>query len=106
MASRTCGQPGLMAWCVGSKRTTRINPGVRNALPIVISHGHAARRSGAFVLMVSAVTRLGDVEPRERAGAQTGRKYEYQYERTARAALDLLSDGTKHVCVYCDWHDD
>jgi hypothetical protein len=56
--------------------------------------------------MVSAATRLGHVEPRERAGAQTGRKYEYQYERTARAALDLLSDGTKHVCVYCDWHDD
>ena len=20
--------------------------------------------------------------------------------------LDLLSDGTQHVCVYCDWHDD
>ena len=56
--------------------------------------------------MVGATTRLGHVEPRERAGAQTGRKYEYQYERTARAALDLLSDGTQHVCVYCDWHDD
>lgn len=56
--------------------------------------------------MVSAGTRLGYVEPRERAGAQTGRKYEYQYERTARAALDLLTDNTKHVCVYCDWHDD
>jgi hypothetical protein len=56
--------------------------------------------------MVSAGTRLGHVEPRERAGAQTGRKYEYQYERTARAALDLLADGAKHVCVYCDWHDD
>jgi hypothetical protein len=50
--------------------------------------------------------RLGEVEPRERAGAQTGRKYEYQYERTARAALDLLADGTPHICVYCDWHDD
>lgn len=56
--------------------------------------------------MVGAATRLGHVEPRERAGAQTGRRYEYQYERTARAALDLLGDGTKHVCVYCDWHDD
>jgi hypothetical protein len=56
--------------------------------------------------MVGAATRLGHVEPFERAGAQTGRKYEYQYERTARAALDLLSDGTRHVCVYCDWHDD
>jgi hypothetical protein len=56
--------------------------------------------------MVRTSARLGHVEPRERAGAQTGRKYEYQYERTARAALDLLSDGTKHVCVYCDWHDD
>jgi hypothetical protein len=56
--------------------------------------------------MVSGGTRLGQVEPRERAGAQTGRKYEYQYERTARAVLDLLSDGAKHVCVYCDWHDD
>lgn len=50
--------------------------------------------------------RLGQVEPRERAGAQTGRKYEYQYERTARAALNLLVDDAKHVCVYCDWHDD
>ncbi|MFZ0418419.1 MAG: dsDNA nuclease domain-containing protein [Candidatus Sulfotelmatobacter sp.] len=50
--------------------------------------------------------RLGEIEPRERAGAQTGRKYEYQYERTARAALDLLTDTAKHVCVYCDWHDD
>jgi Cap4, dsDNA endonuclease domain len=56
--------------------------------------------------MVSAGPRLGQVEPRERAGAQTGRKYEYQYERTARAALDLLTDTAKHVCVYCDWHDD
>ncbi len=50
--------------------------------------------------------RLGQIEPRERAGAQTGRKYEYQYERTARATLDLLVDGLKYVCVYCDWHDD
>jgi hypothetical protein len=50
--------------------------------------------------------RLGQIEPRERAGAQTGRRYEYQYERTARAAVDLLVDGLKYVCVYCDWHDD
>jgi hypothetical protein len=56
--------------------------------------------------MVNGGPRLGQIEPRERAGAQTGRKYEYQYERTARAALDLLADGLKHVCVYCDWHDD
>jgi len=56
--------------------------------------------------MSSGGRQLGQVEPRERVGAQTGRKYEYQYERTARAALDLLADGSKHVCVYCDWHDD
>lgn len=56
--------------------------------------------------MVSRGLRLGQVEPRERVGAQTGRKYEFQYERTARAALDLLSDGAEQVCVYCDWHDD
>jgi hypothetical protein len=56
--------------------------------------------------MVSGGPRLGQIEPRERVGAQTGRKYEYQDERTARAALDLLADGAKHVCVYCDWHDD
>jgi len=56
--------------------------------------------------MVGAAARLGEVEPRERAGAQTGRKYEYQYERTARASLDLLVDSCKQVCVYCDWHDD
>jgi hypothetical protein len=56
--------------------------------------------------MPSGGPRLGQVEPRERAGAQTGRKYEYQYERTARAALDLLTDEPQRVCVYCDWHDD
>lgn len=56
--------------------------------------------------MASVGTRLGHVEPRERAGAQTGRKYEYQYERTARAVLDLLTDSSKFICVYCDWHDD
>lgn len=56
--------------------------------------------------MVSVGLRLGQIEPRERAGAQTGRKYEYQYERTARAALDLLVDSATQVCVYCDWHDD
>src|ERR1700678_1168325 len=50
--------------------------------------------------------RLGQLEPRERAGARTGRRDEYQYERTARAALDLLTDARKYVCVYCDWHDD
>ncbi|MGH8604253.1 MAG: dsDNA nuclease domain-containing protein [Gammaproteobacteria bacterium] len=55
---------------------------------------------------MSAGQRLGHVEPRERAGSQTGRKYEYQYERTARAALELLSDGGNHMSVYCDWHDD
>jgi hypothetical protein len=56
--------------------------------------------------MLSGGPRLGQIEPRERSGAQTGRKYEYQYERTARATLDLLADGAQHVCVYCDWHDD
>ena len=56
--------------------------------------------------MTPAAPRLGQVAPRERAGAQTARKYEYQYERTARAALELLTDSTKHICVYCDWHDD
>lgn len=56
--------------------------------------------------MASSDRRLGQLEPRERVGAQTSRKYEYQYERTARASLDLLADGLKHVCVYCDWHDD
>ena len=56
--------------------------------------------------MVRAGIRLGHVEPRERVGSQTGRKYEYQYERTARAALELLADGATHVCIYCDWHDD
>jgi hypothetical protein len=56
--------------------------------------------------MSSGTPRLGQIEPRERVGAQTGRKYEYQYERTARAALNLLADGATHICVYCDWHDD
>jgi Cap4, dsDNA endonuclease domain len=52
------------------------------------------------------MARLGDIEPRERAGAKTGRRYEYQYERAARRALTLLDHQQKHVCVYCDWHDD
>lgn len=56
--------------------------------------------------MSSGAARLGEIEPRERAGAKTGRKYEYQYERTARASLELLIDVPKQVCVYCDWHDD
>ena len=46
------------------------------------------------------------LNPASASGAQTGRKYEYQYERTGRAALDLLAEDAKHVCVYCDWHDD
>jgi hypothetical protein len=50
--------------------------------------------------------RLGEIAPRERAGADTARRYEYQYQQTARAALTLLDDTVKHVCVYCDWHDD
>jgi hypothetical protein len=50
--------------------------------------------------------RLGDIKPRERAGALTAQRYEFQYQRTARAALTLLDDATQHVCVYCDWHDD
>lgn len=57
---------------------------------------------------MSGPPKLGSVAPRERAGSQTGRKYEYQYERTARAALELLSDSVPDgpVAVYCDWHDD
>ena len=51
--------------------------------------------------MTATAPRLGHIAPRERAGAQTGRTYEYQYERTARAALELLTDSTKHICVYC-----
>lgn len=73
---------------------------------IVSTNRCAVWQRGLPARMVGAATRLGHVEPRERAGAQTGRKYEYQYERTARAALDLLSGDTKHVCIYCDWHDD
>ena len=52
------------------------------------------------------MARLGEIAPRERAGADTGRRYEYQYQQTARAALTMLDDAQKHVCVYCDWHDD
>ena len=52
------------------------------------------------------MVRLGDIEPRERAGARTGQRYEFQYQRTAKATLTLLDDASKHICVYCDWHDD
>jgi hypothetical protein len=55
---------------------------------------------------LSVSYKLGEIEPRERAGSQTARKYEYQYERTARATLNLLTSQQKHLCVYCDWHDD
>lgn len=55
---------------------------------------------------MSQYPRLCHIQPRERAGSQTGRKYEYQYERTARATLDLLKDSDGCDCVYCDWHDD
>jgi Cap4, dsDNA endonuclease domain len=68
-----------------------------------------SRQHAAELHQVTALSggrRLGQVEPRERVGAQTGRKYEYQYERTARAALDLLGDTARLICVYCDWHDD
>ena len=36
------------------------------------------------------MVRLGDIEPRERAGARTGQRYEFQYQRTAKATLTLL----------------
>ena len=52
------------------------------------------------------MVRLGEVEPRERSGAGTAQRYEFQYQRTARATLTLLDDASDHVCVYCDWHDD
>ena len=52
------------------------------------------------------MARLGEIAPRERAGADTGKRYEYQYQQTARAALTLLDEQRQHVCVYCDWHDD
>lgn len=55
---------------------------------------------------LSPMVRLGEVEPRERAGAGTAQRYEFQYQRTARATLALLDDASDHVCVYCDWHDD
>lgn len=48
---------------------------------------------------------IGCIKPRERTGEMTGRRYEYQFEQTAMAALKLLSEGT-HRCVFCDWHDD
>ena len=44
------------------------------------------------------MARLGEIAPRERAGADTGKRYEYQYQQTARAALTMLDDEQKHVC--------
>lgn len=52
------------------------------------------------------MARLGEIEPRERAGPKTGRRYEYQYERAAKRVLTLLDHRRRHVCIYCDWHDD
>ncbi len=48
---------------------------------------------------------LHQVEPREQVGAQTGRRYEYQYELAALESLRLLTENDC-VCVYCEWHDD
>ncbi|MGE0327929.1 MAG: dsDNA nuclease domain-containing protein [Polyangiaceae bacterium] len=48
---------------------------------------------------------LHTVAPREQAGAQTGDRYEYQYEQAAVDALEVLDD-TNVICVYCEWHDD
>ena len=133
-AGRACRHRWLVAW-YGPRRgpSTESNHQGAGVAPLVIKYGCAGRetnvvcmdeaasphqrddrvpaptdaaRDGAPVHIMSGPPRLGQIEPRERAGAQTGRKYEYQYERTARAALDLLTDAAKHVCVYCDWHDD
>ncbi len=49
--------------------------------------------------------RITKVLPREQAGAQTGRKYEVQYEEAALSCLKLLEEGDA-ACVYCEWHDD
>lgn len=49
--------------------------------------------------------RITQVLPREQAGAQTGRKYEVQYEEAALSCLKLLEEGDA-TCVYCEWHDD
>ena len=104
-ARKACRYPLLMAWYVGLMEavSSHIFKGAGIAC-FAAKCTSASRQASSCAL--SGGPRLGKVEPRERVGAQTGRKYEYQYERTARAALDLLTDKTKHVCVYCDWHDD
>ena len=70
-------------------------------MSIILGRGqNQTRGTGESKFMVSAGRRLGHVEPRERAGAQTGRKYEYQYERTARAQLWTFSPMEPHTSVY------
>ena len=114
-AGRACRHRWLVAW-YGPRRgpSTESNHQGAGVAPLVIKYGCAGRetnvvcmdeaasphqrddrvpaptdaaRDGAPVHIMSGPPRLGQIEPRERAGAQTGRKYEYQYERTARAAL-------------------
>jgi hypothetical protein len=48
---------------------------------------------------------LSEVAPREQAGAETMRRFDYQFVQAAGACLDLL-EISEGECVFCEWHDD
>jgi len=48
---------------------------------------------------------IHELEPREQAGSETIRRFDYQFIQAADACLDLL-DRSEGECVYCEWHDD
>lgn len=54
---------------------------------------------------LSIESQLHQVKPRDKFGSITGKRFEYQYQQTAKACLVLLEDN-ENLCVFCEWHDD
>lgn len=52
-----------------------------------------------------AKKKLTDIAPREHAGRDTIKRYDYQFRKAAEACLRLLDDSSIER-VYCDYHDD
>ena len=69
-----------------------------------------AKKSPAKTLIkhkidLSQEARVHEVLPREVSGGRTGKRFEYQYERTTSACLELL-ESNETSCIFCEWHDD
>lgn len=48
---------------------------------------------------------IEDILPREQSGSNTGKRFDYQYDRAAEECLSLLEDDGA-VSILCEWHDD